>query len=62
MRPQALTTALTLFRSGTLTLPQAAARAGCSEAEMERALRKRGLLVADDPTEEEVAVDPVRAD
>jgi hypothetical protein len=29
---------------------------------MERALRKRGLLVGDDPTGEEVAVDPVRAD
>jgi predicted HTH domain antitoxin len=62
MRPQALTTALTLFESGTLTLPQAAARAGCSESELKRALRRRGILVPDDSVDGEATTDPVRAD
>ena len=61
MRPQAFVTALTLFRSGTLTLPQAAVRAGCSESELASALRKRGIAVVEEVVDDG-ATRPVRAD
>jgi predicted HTH domain antitoxin len=45
MHTHALTTALTLYRSGTLSLTQAAHRAGCSEREMARSLARYGIVV-----------------
>ncbi|WP_318567904.1 UPF0175 family protein [Salinigranum marinum] len=45
MHTHALTTALTLYRSGTLSLTQAAHRAGCSESEMVRSLGRHGIAV-----------------
>jgi predicted HTH domain antitoxin len=45
MHTHALTTALTLYRSGTLSLTQAAHRAGCSEREMIHALGKHGIAI-----------------
>jgi predicted HTH domain antitoxin len=45
MHTHALTTALTLYRSGTLSLTQAAHRAGCSEQEMVRSLGRHGIAV-----------------
>ncbi|WP_380681270.1 UPF0175 family protein [Salinigranum sp. GCM10025319] len=45
MHTHALTTALTLYRSGTLSLTQAAHRAGCSEREMVRTLSRHGIAV-----------------
>jgi predicted HTH domain antitoxin len=45
MHTHALTTALTLYRSGTLSLTQAAHRAGCSEREMVRALGRHGISI-----------------
>ena len=45
MHTHALTTALTLDRSGTLSLTQAAHRAGCSEPEMVRTLGRHGIAV-----------------
>ncbi len=44
------TTAMTLYRSGTLTLSQAAARAGCSESELRKALYAHGIEVREDRT------------
>jgi predicted HTH domain antitoxin len=43
MHTHALTTALTLYRSGTYSLEQAAQCAGLSGAEMETVLRRRGI-------------------
>jgi predicted HTH domain antitoxin len=43
MHTHARTTALTLYRSGTLSLAQAAHRAGCSEREMARTLGRHGI-------------------
>jgi len=48
MSSRGLTTALTLYRSGTLTLSKAAARAGLSEGEFVSALRRRGITVGDE--------------
>lgn len=45
MNPHALNTALTLYRSRTLSLSQASHRAGCSEREMVRALGRHGIVV-----------------
>lgn len=45
MHTHALITALTLYRSGTLSLSQAAHRAGCSEREMVRSLGKHGIAI-----------------
>jgi hypothetical protein len=41
MHTNSFRTALTLYRNGTLSLPQAARRAGCSEAAMAAALGRR---------------------
>lgn len=43
MPTHGLTTAMTLYRSGTLTLGQAAARAGRTEASFVRALETYGV-------------------
>jgi predicted HTH domain antitoxin len=43
MHTSSLTQALTLYRSGTLTLAQAAARAGRSEAEFRAAMDRHGV-------------------
>jgi predicted HTH domain antitoxin len=45
MHTHARNTALTLYRSGTLSLAQAAHRAGCSEGEMVRTLGRHGIVV-----------------
>ena len=45
MHTHALTTALTLYRSGTVTLTQAARSAGCTEPEMAATLREHGISV-----------------
>ena len=44
------TTAMTLYRSGTLTLSQAARRAGCSESVMRKTLCAHGIEVREDRT------------
>ena len=44
------TTAMTLYRSGTLTLSQAATRAGCSESVMRKTLCAHGIEVREDRT------------
>ena len=44
------TTAMTLYRSGTLTLEQAAVRAGCSESVMRKSLCAHGIEVREDRT------------
>lgn len=51
MSSHGLTTALTLYRSGTLTLSTAAARAGLSEAEFRTALHRRGIDVRETEAE-----------
>ena len=51
---RSLTAALALYRSGTLTLKQAADRGGVSTTKMESALRSRGIAVR-----EEVGADPL---
>jgi predicted HTH domain antitoxin len=48
MHTHALTTAMTLYRSGTLTLAQAATRAGRSEAELRAALKQHGIPIRDE--------------
>lgn len=48
MHTHALTTAMTLYRSGTLSLSEAAARAGRSEEELLVALKQHGIPVRDD--------------
>jgi hypothetical protein len=45
MHTHALTAALTLYRSGTLTLDQAARRAGRSPAAMRATLHSYGVVV-----------------
>jgi hypothetical protein len=42
---RSLTAALTLYRSGTLTLEQAAAQGGVTTAKLATALRTRGFTV-----------------
>ena len=42
------TTAMTLYRSGTLTLEQAATRAGCSESVLRKTLHAHGIEVRED--------------
>jgi predicted HTH domain antitoxin len=42
---RSLTTALTLYRSGTLTLEQAAAQGGVTRAKLATELRSRGIAV-----------------
>ncbi|WP_129114197.1 DUF7317 family protein [Halegenticoccus tardaugens] len=49
MHTHALTQALTLYQSGTLTFSQAAARAGRSEAEFAKTLRRYGVSVRPEP-------------
>ena len=48
MHTHALTTAMTLYQSGTLSLPEAAARAGRSERELLVALKQHGIPVRDE--------------
>ena len=48
MSTHGLTTALTLYRSGTFTLAQAARSAGLAEEDFAAALRKRGFDVRED--------------
>jgi hypothetical protein len=48
MHTHALTTAMTLYRSGTLSLSQAAARAGRSERELVLALKQHSIPLRDD--------------
>ena len=63
MHTHALTTAMTLYQSGTLTLSQAATRAGRSEAELVAALQKHGIDVRDEGEVTVATADaPVRAD
>lgn len=45
MSTHSLTTALTLYHSGTLSLPQAARLAGCTEEELVPILGKHGIPV-----------------
>lgn len=45
---RSLTEALTLYRSETLTLDQAARRAGVPEAKLRTALRARGIPIRDE--------------
>lgn len=54
MSTHSLTTALTLYRSGTLSLAQAARQAGCTEHEFAAVLGKHGITVRElgrSPTE-----------
>ena len=45
---RSLTAALALYRSGTLTLEQAAERGGVSTTKMKSALRSRGIAVREE--------------
>jgi predicted HTH domain antitoxin len=51
MHTHALTSALTLYRSGTLSLTQAAHLAGVSESELRRELGKYGIPVREAPAD-----------
>ncbi|SFR32958.1 DUF7317 family protein [Halogeometricum limi] len=63
MHTHALTTAMTLYKSGTLTLSQAATRAGRSEAELVVVLHQHGIDVRDESgTPTATSETPVRAD
>jgi predicted HTH domain antitoxin len=64
MHTHALTTAITLYENGTLTLTQAAKRAGRTPAAMETALRAHGVDLSDEgPTVAPTTPDrPARAD
>ncbi|MFC5367940.1 DUF7317 family protein [Salinirubrum litoreum] len=64
MHTHALTTAITLYENGTLTLTQAAKRAGRTPEAMEAALRAHGVALADEaPTATPARPDrPARAD
>ncbi|KAB1197620.1 MULTISPECIES: UPF0175 family protein [Haloferax] len=48
MHSTALATAITLYRSGTLTLSQAATRSGYSEDDLLVALQRHGVPVRDE--------------
>jgi predicted HTH domain antitoxin len=48
MHTHALTTAITLYENGTLTLTQAAKRAGRTPDAMEAALRAHGVDLSDE--------------
>lgn len=48
MHTHALNTAMTLYQSGTLSLSEAAARAGRSERELVVALKRHGISVRDE--------------
>jgi predicted HTH domain antitoxin len=50
MHTHALTVALTLYRSGTLTLEQAAESAGVSVSEMRTAVRRYGIALREAPS------------
>jgi predicted HTH domain antitoxin len=58
MHTHALTTAITLYENGTLTLTQAAKRAGRTTETMESALRAHGV----DPAGGEPTAVPARPD
>jgi predicted HTH domain antitoxin len=63
MHTHALTTAITLYENGTLTLTQAAMRAGRTPDAMEAALRAHGVDLADEgPTTSARRDRPARAD
>ncbi|WP_396611056.1 hypothetical protein ACH9L7_12670 [Haloferax sp. S1W] len=63
MHSTALASAITLYRSGTLTLSQAAARSGYSEDELVVALQRHGVTVREDVPTAAVSTDsPARAD
>jgi predicted HTH domain antitoxin len=49
MHTHALTAAVTLYRSGTITLEQAADSAGLTEASMETTLRSYGIPIRPQP-------------
>ncbi|WP_410766034.1 hypothetical protein [Haloferax sp. DFSO60] len=55
MHSTALATAMTLYRSGTLTLSQAATRSGYSEKELTVALQRHGITVRESETTVRVA-------
>ncbi len=55
MHTHSLTTALTLYRSGTLTLDQAAHQAGISESELRATLGKHGIPIREDRTHVEAS-------
>lgn len=61
MHAHAATAALTLYRSGTLTLTQASTHAGCSETEFRALATKHGVEPRDDPVARDPTT-PVRAD
>jgi predicted HTH domain antitoxin len=50
MHTHALTVALTLYRSGTLTLEQAAESAGVSVPQMRTAVRRYGIALREAPS------------
>ncbi|MBV0925665.1 UPF0175 family protein [Halomicroarcula limicola] len=50
MSRKSFTAALTLYRSRTLTLEQAASHSGVSPSQFESALRSRGVPVREQPT------------
>ncbi|MUV57544.1 Uncharacterised protein family (UPF0175) [Halogeometricum rufum] len=63
MHNHALTAAMTLYKSGTLTLSQAATRAGRSEEELVVALRRHDIDVREEGDLTAATADsPVRAD
>ncbi|QCJ46901.1 MULTISPECIES: DUF7317 family protein [Haloprofundus] len=62
MHTHSLTTALTLYRSGTLTLAQAASRAGKSQAEFRKVLAAHGIALHDAAPSSSESVTPARAD
>jgi predicted HTH domain antitoxin len=55
MHTHALTTAVTLYRSGTLTLAQAASQAGVSEVDLRATLGKHGIPIREDRTHVEAS-------
>lgn len=62
MSSHGLSLALALYRDGTLTLRQAAGRAGLSEDEFAAALRKRGLSLRPAPPDATGAADADESD
>jgi predicted HTH domain antitoxin len=62
MHTHALTAALTLYRSGTLTLEQAAESAGITAPEMRTAARRYGIPLREGPTTSATAGPSLSAD
>ncbi|MGM0591965.1 MAG: DUF7317 family protein [Halobacteriota archaeon] len=57
MHARSLTTALTLYGSGTLSLSQAATRAGLADSTMAATLRAYGIPVRETPSAESLPTD-----